>query len=148
VAGVGALATCDVQHWVWRPCSRAGGVLSWWRGSVGWHWRSHDGRRRADRRAAEKGGLGGFFLLLPCPTAWVRVEGAGLDRGGLLEHGYRIKMNRNSEAHSEVDFLDFCPPRDRSNARKKSNFKFLKTATVVCQDIGQGFPGYFCYQER
>jgi hypothetical protein len=45
-------------------------------------------------------------------------------------------------------FLDFCPPRVRSNARKNSNFKFLKTATVVCQHIGQGFQGYFCYKER
>jgi hypothetical protein len=79
---------------------------------VGRCWRGHDGQRRADRREAEKGGPGGFFLLLPCPTAWVGAEGAGLDRGVLLEHGYRIKMNGNSEAHSEVDFLDYCPPRD------------------------------------
>jgi hypothetical protein len=83
----------------------------------------------------------------PFLTARVGAEGAGLDRGGLLEHGYRIKTNGNSEAHSEADFLDFCPPRVRSNARKKSNFKFLKTATVVRQHIGQGFQGYFCSEE-
>jgi hypothetical protein len=27
------------------------------------------------------------------------------------------------------------------------NFKFLKTATVVCQHIGQGFQGYFYPEE-
>jgi hypothetical protein len=53
----------------------------------------------------------------------------------------------NSDAHSRTDFLDFCPPRVRSNARKKFKFKFLKTATVGCQDIGQGFQGYFCFEE-
>jgi hypothetical protein len=35
--------------------------------------------------------------------------------------------------------LDFCPPGARHNARKKFEFEFLKTAIVVCQDIGQGF---------
>jgi hypothetical protein len=56
--------------------------------------------------------------------------------------------NENSEAHSSSDFLDFCPPSVRSNARKKFEFKFLKTATVVGQDIGPGFQGYFCFKER
>jgi hypothetical protein len=53
----------------------------------------------------------------------------------------------NSDAHSRTDFLDFCPPRVRSNARKKSNFKFLKTTTVGLHHIGQGFQGYFCFEE-
>jgi hypothetical protein len=44
-------------------------------------------------------------------------------------------------------FPGFRPPRVRSNARKNSNFKFLKTATVVFQHIGQGFQNYFCSEE-
>jgi hypothetical protein len=57
-------------------------------------------------------------------------------------------MNGDSEAHSKLDFPDFCLPGVRSNARKKFEFEFLKMATVVRQHIGQGFQGYFCYQER
>jgi hypothetical protein len=75
----------------------------------------------------------------PFLMARVGAEGAGLDRGDVHEHGYRARANGNSDDHSEVDFLDFFPPRVRSNARKNSNFKFLKTTTGVCQDIGQGF---------
>jgi hypothetical protein len=56
--------------------------------------------------------------------------------------------NENSDDHSSFDFSGFCPPGVRSNARKNLNFKFLKTATVVRQQIGQGFQGYFCYKER
>jgi hypothetical protein len=75
----------------------------------------------------------------PLLMARVGAEGAGLDQGGLHEHGYRFKANGNSEAHSSFDFSGFCLPRVRSNARKNLNFKFLKTATVVRQHIGQGF---------
>jgi hypothetical protein len=130
-----------------RPWGRAGGAWSRRRGTVGRRWRGHDGRRRAERRGTEKGGPGGSCLLLPCRTAWVGAEGAGLDSGGLLEHGYRIKTNVNSDAHSSSDFLDFCPPGVRHNARKNLNFEILKTATVVCQDTSQGFQNYFCSEE-
>jgi hypothetical protein len=75
----------------------------------------------------------------PCLTARVGAEGAGLDRGGLHEHGYRIKTNGNRVVHNSSDFLDFCSLGVRHNARKKFEFEFLKTATAVCQDIGQGF---------
>jgi hypothetical protein len=44
-------------------------------------------------------------------------------------------------------FPDFCSPGVRHNARKKFEFEFLKMATVVCQDIGQGFQNYFCSEE-
>jgi hypothetical protein len=148
VAGAGALATCDGQHRAQRPCARAGGVLSWRRGTVGRHWRDHAGRPLAERKRERRGGPGGVLLFLPCLTAWVGAEGAGLDSGGLHEHGYRAGANGNSDAHSDFGFLDFYPPRVRSKARKNSNFKFLKTATVVCQLIGQGFQRYFCYKER
>jgi hypothetical protein len=44
-------------------------------------------------------------------------------------------MNGDSEAHSKLDFLDFCLPGVRHNARKKFKFEFLKMATVVRQHI-------------
>jgi hypothetical protein len=44
-------------------------------------------------------------------------------------------------------FSDFCSPGVRSNARKKFKFEFSKTATVVCQDIGQGIKSYFCLEQ-
>jgi hypothetical protein len=84
----------------------------------------------------------------PFLTARVGAEGAGLDRGDVHEHGYRVKANGDSDVHSKLDFLDFYLPGVRSNARKKFEFKFLKMATVVRQHIVQGFQGYFCYQER
>jgi hypothetical protein len=102
--------------------------------------RSASCREKRDR----EGGPSGVFLLLPCRTAWVGAEGAGLDSGGLLEHGYMIKTNGNRVGHSSSDFLDFCPPGVRHNARKNLNFEFLKTATVVGQDTSQGFQIYFC----
>jgi hypothetical protein len=74
----------------------------------------------------------------PFLTARVRAEGAGLDRGGLHKHGYRHETNGNSAAHSSFDFVGFCLPCVRRNARKKFKFEFLKTATAVCPDIGQG----------
>jgi hypothetical protein len=45
-------------------------------------------------------------------------RGLGLDSGGLHEHGYRAKANGNRVGHSGFDFLDFCPPGARHNARK------------------------------
>jgi hypothetical protein len=50
----------------------------------------------------------------------------------------------NSGGHSEIDFLDFCPPCVRHNARKKLKFEFLKIFTLGCQHITQGFQNYFC----
>jgi hypothetical protein len=148
VACARVLATCDEQHQARRPCSRAGGVLSWRRGSVGRRWRSHDGRQLAERKKERRGGPGGALLFLPYLTAWVGAGEAGFDRG--IVHGMATwpGANENSDGHSELDFSGFCPPGVRSNARKNLNFKFLKTATVVHQHIGQGFQGYFCYKER
>jgi hypothetical protein len=80
--------------------------------------------------------------------ARVRAEGAGLDRGDVHEHGYRAEAKMNNVSYSELIFSNFCSPGVRHNARKNSNFEFLKTATVVRQHIGQGFQGYFCYKER
>jgi hypothetical protein len=74
----------------------------------------------------------------PFLMARVGAEGARLDRRDVYERGYKVKMNGSSDPHSNLIFSDFCSPGVRSNARKKFKFEFLKTATVVCQDIGQG----------
>jgi hypothetical protein len=96
----------------------------------------------------QRGGVLGAFLFFP-PLLMARVgaEGAGLDRGVVNEYGYRHKTNGSSDLHSNPDFLDFCLPGVRSNARKKFKFEFLKAATVGLYHIGQGFQGYFCYKE-
>jgi hypothetical protein len=64
VASAGALAMCDEQHQVRRPCSRAGGDLSWLRGSVGRRWRGHGGRQHAESRGRREGGPGRVLPLL------------------------------------------------------------------------------------
>jgi hypothetical protein len=107
VAGAGALAVCkghaghDGLARVLEGFGLGGGVL--WVGSgeattVG-------GLQR------EEGQRGGVRLRSssspPRFTARVGAEGAGLDRGGLHEHGYRLKTNGNSEAHSDLIFSDF-----------------------------------------
>jgi hypothetical protein len=83
----------------------------------------------------------------PFLTARVGAEGAGLDRGGFHEHGYRVETNGDSDAHSNLIFSDFCLPGVRHNARKKFKFEFLKIFTVGGQHIGQGFHNYFCSEE-
>jgi hypothetical protein len=37
--------------------------------------------------------------------ARVGAEGAGLDRGVVQEHGYRLEMNGNSAGYCELDSL-------------------------------------------
>jgi hypothetical protein len=56
---------------------------------------------------------------------------------------------RTGTAFATVEsiFLDFCPPGARHNARKKFIFEFLKTFTLGCQHITQGFQNYFCSEE-
>jgi hypothetical protein len=55
--------------------------------------------------------------------------------------------NGNSVGHSRLGFAKIRPQGVRSNARMNSEFEFLKTATVGCKDIGQGFQGHFCSEE-
>jgi hypothetical protein len=70
--------------------------------------------------------------------AWVGAGGAGVDRGGVKEHGYRRGANKNSDLHSSSDLLDFHLQGVRRNARKKFKFEFLKISTLGDQHIGQG----------
>jgi hypothetical protein len=67
-----------------------------------------------DVQRAEEEERGSWALSSSSPPflmARVGAEGAGLDRGGLHEHGYKLKANGNSEAHSSFDFSGFCLPR-------------------------------------
>jgi hypothetical protein len=93
------------------------------------------------QRAGKKrgGGPGAVLHFLPCRTAWVGAEGAGVDRGGVQEHGYRLETAGDSDPHSDQDLLDFHLPSVRRNARKGFKFKFLKFSTLGDQHIGQGF---------
>jgi hypothetical protein len=75
----------------------------------------------------------------PLLTARVGAEGAGLDQGGSPGMATGFERGRTVVLTVKPIFSDFCSPRVRSNARKNLNFKFLKTATVVRQHIGQGF---------
>jgi hypothetical protein len=96
----------------------------------------------------QRGGvLGAFLFFPPFLTARVGAEGAGVDRGSLHKHGYRVETHENSEAHSNLIFSDFCLPGVRHNARKKFKFEFLKIFTLGGQHIGQGFQNYFCSEE-
>jgi hypothetical protein len=83
----------------------------------------------------------------PFLMARVGAEGAGLDQGGSPGMATGFERVRTVMLTVKPIFLDFCSPRVRSNARKNLNFKFLKTAAVVCQDIGQGFQNYFCLEK-
>jgi hypothetical protein len=73
-----------------RPRGRAGGVLSRLRRAVGWLWRGHGGRELAERKKEKRGGPGRVHPFLPCRTAWVGAEGAGVDRGEAQQHGDRV----------------------------------------------------------
>jgi hypothetical protein len=71
----------------------------------------------------------------PFLTARVGVEGAGLDCGVVHEHGYRVETDGDSDPYSRLDFLDFCLPGVRHNARKKFKFEFLKIFTLGDQHM-------------
>jgi hypothetical protein len=89
-----------------------------------------------------------FLFFPPFLTAWVGAEGAGLDRGRLHEHGYRVETDGDSDPHSNLIFFDFCLPGARHNARKRFKFEILKNFTLGGQHVSQGFQRYFCYTER
>jgi hypothetical protein len=64
-----------------------------------------------EEEGEERGGPGAVLRFLPCCSAWVRAEGAGVDRGGVQEHGYRLRVNGDSDIHSELDFSRFSSAR-------------------------------------
>jgi hypothetical protein len=88
-----------------------------------------------EQREKRGGVLGAFLVFPPFLTAWVGAEGAGVDRGVVHEHGYRVETDGDSDPHSSFDFLDFCLPGVWSNARKKFKFEFLKFFTLGDQHI-------------
>jgi hypothetical protein len=99
------------QHRALRPCSRAGGVWSRLRCAVGRLWRGHSGRRRAGREETARGVLGAFLFFPPFLTARVGAEGAGVDRGIVHEHGYRVETDGDSDPHSNLIPSDFLSAR-------------------------------------
>jgi hypothetical protein len=95
-----------------------------------------------DVQVAGKKRGGSWGAVSPSPPfsmAWVGAEGAGIDRGIVQEHGYRLETNGDSNLHSDYDLLDFHLPGVRRNARKRFKFEFLKISTLGDQHIGQGF---------
>jgi hypothetical protein len=59
----------------------------------------------------ERGVPGAVSSSPPFLTARVGAEGAGLDRGVVQEHGYRLRANGNSDLHSELRFARFLSAR-------------------------------------
>jgi hypothetical protein len=94
------------------------------------------------------GSWGAVSSSPPFSMAWVGAEGAGIDRGIVQEHGYRLETNGDSVLHSDCDLLDFHLPGVRRNARKKFKFENLKFSTLGAQHMSPGFQSYFCYKER
>jgi hypothetical protein len=78
------------------------------------------------------------------------------DRGGWTRDGRGVSSSTARSArsygsgviYSELGFPNFCPQGVRRNARMNFKFEFLKTSTVGCHHIEQGFQRYFCCAER
>jgi hypothetical protein len=101
------------------------------------------------REERHRGGVRAVLpLLLHVLRSGSGQRGLGLIAEMSTSMATGLERTGTALATVELIILDFCPPGVRSNARKNSNFKFLITATVVRQHIGQGFQGYFCYKER
>jgi hypothetical protein len=136
VAGAGALATCvgDAGRGglacVLAGLGRGDGVL--WVGAgevplVGVVQREE--RQRGGVRACSSSPP-------PFLMAWVGAEGAGLDQGSFPGMATGFERRRTVKLIVNLIFLRFLPA---TNALKKFEFEFLKTATVIYQDIEQGF---------
>jgi hypothetical protein len=140
----GVLATCTGK----AGCGGLGGVLAGLGRGDGALWVGGGETTpvgNVQRAEGKRGGSGGCSSSSPpCLTAWVGAGEARLDSGGLHEHGYRARANWNSVGHSRTIFPGFRPPSVRHKARKNSKFKFLKSFTLGCQHIKQGFQRYFC----
>jgi hypothetical protein len=80
-------------------------------------------------------GPGGFPLFLHVSRSWVGAGEAGDRQRSVPGMATGPGTNENSVGTVEPIFPRFRSPRVRSNARKNFKFEFLKTATVVCQDI-------------
>jgi hypothetical protein len=88
-------------------------------------------------------------VALPPPFIRVSRPGSG-QRGLVLDRGVSTsmatglgRMGTGSATVASI-FPRFRPPSVRSNARKNSKFNFLKSSTLGCQHIKQGFQRYFC----
>jgi hypothetical protein len=71
-------------------------------------------------------------------------RGLGLDRGEVSSMATGLGRTGTSMATVALILPGFRSPSVRHNARKNSKFKFLKSFTLGCQHITQGFQRYFC----
>jgi hypothetical protein len=144
VAGAGGLATCigDAGR------GGLGGVLAGLGRGDGALW-VHVGElmpvgnmQRAEGERERVRAASSFSFHVSRPGSGQR--GLGLDQGDST--GMATGLGRMGTALVTVTsiFLDFCPPGARRNAHKNSNFEFLKSFTLGCQHITQGFQRYFC----
>jgi hypothetical protein len=62
----------------------------------------------------------------PFLTARVGAEGAGIDRGDVQEHGYRVKTNGNRIFHSEFNFSGFLPTRCSTHCPQEFIFRIFE----------------------
>jgi hypothetical protein len=138
-----------------RPTPGAAALLACWRGSVSVTEYCGSVLVRSRRSATcreQREKRGGPRRVLPLLLHDSRLGSGqrGLGSTAEMSTSMATGLERTGTTMLTVKliFLDFCPPRVRSNACKNFKFEFLKTATVGCQDIGQGFQGYFCYKER
>jgi hypothetical protein len=136
------------QHRARRPCSRAGGVLSWRRGSVGRRWRGHYGRQVAERKKERRGGPGGVLLVLPYLTAWVGAGEAGLDRGSVHGMATGPGANENSDGHSELDFFWILPARCSIKCPQEFEFQIFENGHCSSSTYWTRLPGIFLLQRK
>jgi hypothetical protein len=80
------------------------------------------------------------------PGSRLLQRGLGSGEGGdIVGYAEVAKDVRDSVGYSDLRFSEFFYSLGvRSNARMNSNFKFLKSFTLGCQHIKQGFQRYFC----
>jgi hypothetical protein len=147
VAEGGGPAACVVQRrarWLWRLAGVRGCAL--WSG----HARAGVLERveTEGREGRERRGVRLLFFLSSgshgrgpgCSSAGSTAERARVSSGtAMLARSYG-----GGVIYSRFGFSENCSPSVRSNARKNFKFKFLKTSTVGCHHIGQGFQRYFC----
>jgi hypothetical protein len=79
-----------------------------------------------------------------CSSVGSTAERAGVSPGTPT----RARAYGGGVIYSSFYFSENCITGVRRNVRTKFKFKFLKTSTVGCQDIQQGFQIYFCQVER
>jgi hypothetical protein len=140
----GVLAMCTGK----AGCGGLGGVLAGCCPGVGVLWACSGELtpvgivQRAEGK--ERGCPGGFLPVLHVSRSGSGQRGLELDRGVSTSMATGLGRMGTAMATVALIFPGFRPPSVRHNARKNSKFKFLKSFTLGCQHIKQGFQRYFC----